>query len=109
MNSTMSLPFTMSAMRELASLTGILRLGHCRLELQCVKLSPNSPPKCGIDRLVLLDAAHPGEAAADHLRRIMVTVAGEVADRHLGVRNGRLDQTLDFARRHRHQRFVLSM
>src|SRR5690348_18440704 len=97
MKSTMSLPFTISAMRELASLTGHLRW-HRRFELQCVKLSPNSPTERGIHSLVLPDAAHSREAAADHARRIMVAVAGEIADRHVGVGNTRLDQPFDLAR-----------
>src|SRR5690348_18188874 len=75
MKSTTSLLFTISAMRELTSLTGHLRW-HCRFELQCVKLSPNSPPKRGIDRLVLPDAAEAGEAAADDACGIMIAVAG---------------------------------
>src|SRR4051812_19497921 len=63
MNSTISLELTMSAIRDCASLTGHLRR-HCGFELQCVKLSPNSSPKRGIDRLMLPDPAHPGEGRA---------------------------------------------
>src|SRR4051812_47194657 len=85
MKRRISLPFTMSPMRVWASLTGRLRIRHCGFELQCVKLTPYSPPQCGIDRLVLLDPAQPGEAAAYHAGGIMVTVAGEVANGHLGV------------------------
>src|SRR3954467_4557804 len=102
MNRTSWFDFTMSAMRFWASLTGLLRIRHCGFELQCVKLSPYSPPKRGIDRLVLLYPAQPAKAAAHHARGIVVAVAGEVANAHVGVRNGRLDQPLDFARRHRH-------
>src|SRR5207248_4444055 len=98
MNSTISLLFTSSSIRVLASLTGRLRVRHCGFELQCVKLSPYSPPKRGIDCLVLPDPAHPGEAAAHNARGIMVAVAGKIADFDLGVRNGRLDQPLDLAR-----------
>ena len=77
----MSLLLTISAMRAWASVTVCLRLGHCGFELQRVKLAPYSSPERGIDRLMLLDAAHPVEAAADDPGGIMVAVAGEVADR----------------------------
>src|SRR5438067_9915503 len=84
MNSTMSLLFTSSSIRVVASLTGRLRFRHCGFELQCVKLFPYSPPERGINRLVLPDSGHAGEAAAHHPRRIMVAVAGEVADCDFG-------------------------
>src|SRR3954469_3225941 len=91
MNSTISSFLTRSAMRAVGSLTGCLRVRHRGFELQCVKLTSDAPPKRGIDGLMLLDPAQSGEAAADDARRIMVAVAGEVADRHLGVRNSGLD------------------
>src|SRR4051794_34232067 len=100
MNSTTSFLLTRSAMRSVESLTGRLRFRHCGFELQCVKLSPYSSPKRGIDRLMLLDAAQPVEAAAFDARCIMVAVAGKIADRDFGVGNRRLDQPLDLARRH---------
>src|SRR3954447_6953517 len=109
MNRTMSFCLTMSSMRLVALVTDSLRVRHCGFELQCVKLTPNAPPERGIDGLMLLDAAEPGEALADHARGIMVAVAGEIADGHVGVRDGHLDECLDLARRHRHYRFVLSM
>src|SRR5215213_11431040 len=109
MKSTTSFLPTISAMRVWASLTGCLRSRHCGFELQCVKLTPYTPPKRGIDGLVLLDAAQPFEAAAHHAGRIMVPVAGEIADRHFGIGNGCLDEALDLARRHWHQMLVLSM
>src|SRR5438309_3039265 len=109
MNRTISFFPTISAMRDWESLTVGLRLRHCGFELQCVKLSPYTPRKRGINGLMLLDAAHSLEAAASDTRGIMVTVAGEIADGHFGVRDRRLDQPLDLACCHRHQRFVLSM
>src|SRR5438067_8376957 len=101
MNSTMSLLFTSSSIRVVASLTGRLRFRHCGFELQCVKLSPYSPPKRGIDRLMLFDAAQPGETAAHDASGIMVAVAGQIADLDFGVRNGRFDQPLDLGCGHR--------
>src|SRR4051794_23498714 len=103
MNKTTSSVLTRSAMRLWASLTVYLRW-HCCLELQCVKLSPYTAPKRRIDSLMLPDPAHSREAPADHARRIMIAVASEITDRHLGVRYGRRDQPLDLFRRHRHQR-----
>src|SRR3954471_4077007 len=109
MKSTTSFDLTMSPMRLWASVTFNLHIRHCGFELQCVKLSPYAPPERGIDCLMLLDAAHSGEAAAYHARGIMVPVAGEVADGDLGIRDRRLDQFFDVAGRHRHQRFEASM
>src|SRR5260370_7433140 len=57
-----------------------------------------------IDDLVLLDAGFAAERLRDHGRRIMVAVAGEVADRHLGVGNSRLDHRFDIMGVHRHSR-----
>src|SRR5205085_10029106 len=62
-----------------------------------------------ISGLVLLDAGHSCKAAADHARSIMVAVAGQIADRHFGVRQARLDQSLDLGRGHRHQLLLASM
>src|SRR5206468_9312529 len=48
---------------------------------------------------------HPRFAAkrfGEHGGGVVVAVAGEVADCHLGIRNTQLDQTLDLARIHRH-------
>src|SRR5947209_6413441 len=74
-----------------------------------MKLSPYSPPERRIDRLVLPDAAHSFKAAADYTRRIMVLVAGKIADRHLGVGNRRLDQLLNLGCGHWHYWFEASM
>src|SRR5437868_13545108 len=109
MNRTMSFCLTMSSMRLVALVTDSLRVRHCGFELQCVKLTPNAPPERGIDGLMLLDAAEPGEALADDARGVMVAIPREVADGHVGIRNRRLDQPLDLGCGHRHQRLVLSM
>src|SRR5207253_4549053 len=74
-----------------------------------VKLSPHSSPKRRIDGLVLLNAAQSREAAADNAGGIMVAIAGEVADRHFGIRDDRLDQPLDLACRHGHYWLLASM
>src|SRR4029078_8048346 len=58
---------------------------------------------------MLLDAAHSGEAAADHPRGIMVAIAGEITDRNLGIGEPSLYQLLYLACRPRHQRFVASI
>src|ERR1041385_3262988 len=108
MKRTTSFEPTMSAIRAFGSLTDCL-LRHRGLELQCVKLSPYSPPKRGIDRLMLPDPAHPFKAAADNTCGIMVAVSGKIANDHFGVRNGCLDQPFDLGCSHRHQIFVASM
>src|SRR3954471_9585331 len=58
---------------------------------------------------MLLDPAQAFEAAAKDPRRIMIAVAGEIADRHLGARDRRLDQPLDLDCRHGHQLLLASM
>ena len=45
-----------------------------------MKFAPDTSPERRIDRLVLLDAAHAREAAADHARGIMVAVSGEIVN-----------------------------
>src|SRR6185437_10177570 len=74
-----------------------------------MKFSTHSAPERRIDRLMLADSAHSFEAPRDHTSGIMVAVAREIADRHLGVRNRRLNQPLDLLSGHGHQRLVLSM
>src|SRR5690348_417874 len=62
---------------------------------------------------MLPDPAQPLEAVAHDARGIMIAIASEVADCHLGVRNGCLDQPFDLARGHCHlslpYRFEASM
>src|SRR5690348_385342 len=58
----------------------------------------------GVDQLVLLHARFSAKAFRDDRRGVVVAVAGEIADRHLGVRDARLDQLLDLAGVHRHAR-----
>src|SRR5947209_3036576 len=55
-----------------------------------------------IDELVLLHPRLAAERFGDDGCGIMVAVAGEVANRHLGVRDPGLDQPLDLARPHGH-------
>src|SRR5262249_18823302 len=100
MKSTTSFDLTMSAIRLWASLTDYL-LRHRGFELQCVKLTPYSTPERGIDRLMLPDPVHSREAPAHHPRRIMIAVAGEVANGHVGVGNGGFDHRLDLGCGHR--------
>ena len=42
----------------------MISVGHRGFELQCVKLTPNSPPKRAVHALMLLDAAEAGELPA---------------------------------------------
>src|SRR6185369_17031647 len=73
------------------------------------KLTPDPPAKRRIDGLMLLDAAHSFKAAADDARSIMISIPCQIADDHLGIRDGRLDEPFDLAGGHRHQRFDASM
>src|SRR6185295_6581093 len=60
-----------------------------------------------VDELMLLHPRLAAERGRDHGRRIVVAVAGKVADRHHGVGDAATDQLLDFACVHRHARFPL--
>src|SRR5215831_20808524 len=55
-----------------------------------------------IDDLMLLHPRFTAERFGKHGGGVMVAVAGEVADRHLGIGNTQLDQAFDLARSHRH-------
>src|SRR5688572_10446531 len=59
----------------------------------------------GIDRLVLPHPVHASEAAANDPRRIMVAVAGEVADFDPRIGYRRDNHRLDVLRAHGHQLF----
>src|SRR6202035_4456503 len=55
-----------------------------------------------VDDLVLLDPGFAAERLRNHGRRIMVAIAGQIADRHLGVGYGWLDHRFDIVGVHRH-------
>src|SRR4029077_13568719 len=76
--------------------------GDAGLQCQGMQLAAHLGLKRLVDDLVLL---HPGLAAkrlGHHGGRVMVAVAGKIANRDLGVRDARLDQPLDLVRIHRH-------
>src|SRR4029078_9884363 len=56
-----------------------------------------------IHHLVLLHPRLAAKGLRDHGRRIMVAVAGEVLDAHLGIGNPLLDQLFDLCHRHGHR------
>src|ERR1700724_1512539 len=62
-----------------------------------------------VDKLVLLDARLPAKARRDHGRSIVIPITGEVADRHIGIGNARLDQAFDLAGVHRHAGLLVSV
>src|SRR5580704_7535067 len=65
------------------------RLGFRRtgLQRQRVELAAHFAFQRLVDDLVLLDSGFAAKRYGDHRRGIMVAVAGEIADRHLGVGN----------------------
>src|ERR1700682_2500838 len=79
-----------------------LTLRHAGLQRQRVKYSAHLALQRLIDDLVLLDAGFAAERLRDHGRRIVVAIAGQIADRHLGVGYSRLDHRFDIAGVHRH-------
>src|SRR5437879_5429955 len=75
---------------------------HAGLQRERVQDAAHLALEGRIDELVLLHARFAAKALGNHRCGVMVAVAREVADRHLGVRNARLDQALDLAGVHRH-------
>src|ERR1700733_5953409 len=59
-----------------------------------------------VDDLVLLHPRLAAERLGNDGGGVMVAVAGEIADRHLGVRKPRPDQPLDVVRCHGHGGFT---
>src|SRR5262245_7593989 len=84
---------------------------HAGLQRERVQDAAHLALQRGVDQLMLLHARLAAKARRDDGRGVMVAVAGEVADRHLGVRDARLDQALNLAGVHRHAglQFLLSM
>src|SRR5204863_9978794 len=62
-----------------------------------------------VDELVLLNPRFALERGGDHGRRIVVPVAGEVADRNVRVWDTGPDQPLDLASVHSHRARLLSL
>src|SRR5271167_1269378 len=67
-----------------------------------MQLAAHFAPERLVDDLVLLHTRLAAKGFGNDSRRVMVTVTGEIADRHLGVRNAGPDQPLDIAGSHRH-------
>src|SRR5580704_5165362 len=82
-----------------AACSGFRRAG---LQRQRMQLAAHFGLERLVDDLVLLDSGFAAKRFGDHGCGIMVAVAGEIADRHLGVRNARPDQAFDIVRSHCH-------
>src|ERR1700688_2642538 len=82
-----------------AACSGVRRAG---LQRQRVQLADHLGLERLVDDLVLLDSGFAAKRFGYHSRGIMIAVAGEIADRHLGVRNARPDQAFDIVRCHSH-------
>src|SRR4029453_6124562 len=77
-------------------------LRRAGLQRERVQLAAHFGLERLIDDLVLLHPRFAAERFGKHGGGVMVAVAGEVADGHLGIGNTPLDQTLDPAPIHRH-------
>ena len=93
--------------RTAASLTLAAPAKSCRsrrpsLQGERVKLAAHFGPKRVVNDLVLLDARFAAKRFGDNGCRIVVAVAGEIADRHIGVGNMSPDQPFNIACSHRH-------
>src|SRR5262249_34381202 len=75
---------------------------HAGLQRERVQDAAHLALERRIDQLMLLHARLAAEALGNDRRGVVVAVAGKIADRHLGVRDARLDQALDLAGVHRH-------
>src|SRR5262250_674912 len=72
------------------------------LQRQRVQLGAHFGLKRLVDDLMLLHPRFAAKRFGEHGGGVMIAVAGEVADRHLGIGNTQLDQAFDLARIHRH-------
>src|SRR5207247_474561 len=77
-------------------------LRRAGLQRERVQLAAHFGLERLIDDLMLLHARFSAERFGEHGGGVMVAVAGEVADDHLGIGNTQLDQALDLACSHRH-------
>src|SRR6266481_9334193 len=86
----------------LSTVMGGLAVRHSGLQCQRMQDAAHLAAQRLIDDLMLLDAGLAAEGFRDHGCRIMVAIAGKIADRHLGVGDRCLDHLLDIAGVHRH-------
>jgi hypothetical protein len=63
--------------------------------------------ECLVNQLMLLNPGLALERCRDDGRRIVIAIAGKVTNRHLRIRNVRLDQPLDFTGLHSHRPALL--
>src|SRR5208282_6863431 len=81
---------------------GSSALRRAGLQRQRMQLAAHFALQRLIDDLVLPHSRLAAKGLGNDGRRVMVAVTGEIADRHLGVRNACPDQPLAIARSHRH-------
>src|ERR1700733_6430860 len=77
-------------------------LGGTGLQSERMQLAAHFGLERFVDDLVLLNPGLTAKRFGDDGCRVMVAVAGEVADGHRGVRNARPDQSFDVTRSHGH-------
>src|ERR1700719_3969291 len=77
-------------------------LRRAGLQRQRMQLAAHFGLERLVHDLVLLNAGFAAKRFGDHSRGIMVAVAGEIADRHLGIGNARADQAFDVVGCHCH-------
>ena len=71
--------------------------------MQGMQLAAHASAKCSIDQFVLGNSHFALECGGDDMRGIVITVSGEICDRHFGIRQGGLDQCFNIRSGHRHQ------
>src|ERR1700761_5985992 len=71
-------------------------------ELEGVEHASHAATESLVHTLMLADARQATKTLADHARRIMIAVAGEIGDLDGRVGDARADQRRDLVRRHRH-------
>mgnify|MGYP000046298306 CR=1 FL=1 len=84
----------------------ITNSNRCRgrgLQRQRVKLAAHAAAERLVDHLVLLHAALAGKGGGNDAAGIVVAIAAQVFDHHVGVGKSRFDQSFDFGCWHRHE------
>jgi hypothetical protein len=79
-----------------------LTLGRTSLQRKRMQFAAHLLFERLIDDLMLLDTGFAPESLGDDCRRVMVAVAGKIADRHFGIRYSHPNQSFDVVRSHGH-------
>ena len=74
-----------------------------------MKFAAHAVSQCFVDQLVLLDPGFPLEIGGDDLGVIVIAIACQVVDDHIGAGQGIHDKSFDLVSRHRHRVVTIPM